>query len=271
MAKTLYYGNPINRANPLMRGLVSRWKVVPWYSSGGRFIDLAGKNHGTLNNGPTWSSAKGRPGGSGSLTFTGSAYVAIPSTTSFDLGTSGSATFGCWCMRSGSTNGFALCNRTNATASGFDILINNASVGGSHVVRCGDGANSAVTADWVSGVVTGTWFHIAGVISRSANVLRIYGNGVFKNSVSIASVTGNINQSSDLNLGARVGAVNLAGNIDDAFFINRELSDSEVFSLCQATRQQYDPTLNWYSHPIMMGAGAAPAGNRRRRILMRSA
>src|SRR3990167_9254519 len=71
MIGPLYYGDLVNRSCQLNSGLVSWLMAVPWYMSGPRFIDIFGKNHGTLTNGPTWQGAMGRPGGNGSLNFDG--------------------------------------------------------------------------------------------------------------------------------------------------------------------------------------------------------
>lgn len=73
----IYYGDPVNRASPLNRGLVSWWMAVPWYMSGPRFIDLCGRNHGTLTNGPTWSGALGRAGGYGGVRVTGGSSIVL--------------------------------------------------------------------------------------------------------------------------------------------------------------------------------------------------
>jgi hypothetical protein len=63
-------GNPVDKQHPLNRGRVSWWHTLPSGVRGYEFRDLCGKSHGTLTNGPTWGSAKGQPGGWGSLNFT---------------------------------------------------------------------------------------------------------------------------------------------------------------------------------------------------------
>jgi hypothetical protein len=79
--RKLNLGQPINWANPLNRGLVSRWQVVPEWEGSQKLFDLAAFNHGTLTNGPTWSSL-GRPGGYGSITTDGvDDYIDLAGTT----------------------------------------------------------------------------------------------------------------------------------------------------------------------------------------------
>lgn len=72
----IYYGDPVERAHPLNKGLVGWYANLPWYNSGPRLIDIAGRNHGTLTGGPTWVPGRN---GFGALNFDGSDdYVSIP-------------------------------------------------------------------------------------------------------------------------------------------------------------------------------------------------
>jgi hypothetical protein len=48
-------GNPLNRSHPLARGVAGFWLPLSNNSGGSRLFDLAGSNHGTLTNGPTWT------------------------------------------------------------------------------------------------------------------------------------------------------------------------------------------------------------------------
>lgn len=70
---------PVNLDCPLNRGLISWWLAGenPFWG-GGRFLDLMGRNHGTLTNGPTWGGALGRPGGFGALNFTAASSQYVP-------------------------------------------------------------------------------------------------------------------------------------------------------------------------------------------------
>lgn len=75
----IIYGDAVNRRHPLNRGIVGWWPGLPGMSGGPRLLDIDGRNHGTLTNGPTWV-----PGadGFGALSFDGSddevAFAAIP-------------------------------------------------------------------------------------------------------------------------------------------------------------------------------------------------
>lgn len=69
--------NPVNRAHPLNRGLVSWWLPLENTDDGPTLRDIAGRNHGTLTNGPTWVSGLD---GFKSLNFVpaSSQWVSIP-------------------------------------------------------------------------------------------------------------------------------------------------------------------------------------------------
>lgn len=76
---------PINWAHPLNVGLVADWTCVPNGGWGGLTMrDLVRSGHaphdGTLTNGPLRQGAKGRPGGFGSIAFTGASnhYISVP-------------------------------------------------------------------------------------------------------------------------------------------------------------------------------------------------
>ena len=80
----LNYGNLVNPRAPLNRGLVSWWLALPQRSGGPKLFDIAGRNHGTLTNGPTWSGPFGRLGGFGTVKFDGTdeyLTAGIPSAT----------------------------------------------------------------------------------------------------------------------------------------------------------------------------------------------
>jgi len=50
---TILYGDPVERGHPLNAGLVSWWLPLRGRGAGERLWDIAGRNHGTLVNGPT--------------------------------------------------------------------------------------------------------------------------------------------------------------------------------------------------------------------------
>lgn len=90
-ARSLYYGQPINRQHPLNRGLVSEWAVVPLRGKGNTLFDLSRQsNHGTFTTNVKWGSG-GKPFGFGSVSTAGeaaadgimnSAATGIPTTAS---------------------------------------------------------------------------------------------------------------------------------------------------------------------------------------------
>ena len=70
---------PLNRRHPLNRGLLARWIALPGLTGGSTLVDLCGRTHGTLVNGPEWRGAT-HAGGWGSLDYisASSQYVSLP-------------------------------------------------------------------------------------------------------------------------------------------------------------------------------------------------
>lgn len=69
MPGAIQYGDAIDRGHPLAKGLVSFWLPLPGRGAGRTLFDLAGRNDGTLTNGPTWTTG---PTGFGAVQFDGS-------------------------------------------------------------------------------------------------------------------------------------------------------------------------------------------------------
>lgn len=61
-------GNAVEWDHSLNRGLVGWWMATPGMGAGGRLVDLVGRNHGTLTNGPAWMAGSN---GFASISFDG--------------------------------------------------------------------------------------------------------------------------------------------------------------------------------------------------------
>src|SRR5688572_20641043 len=104
-ARYLNYGQAVNRAHPLNRGLVSWWMNLPQRGKGNTFFDIAGRNHGTLLNGPVWSGPP-HPGGWGSLSFITDDKVSVTTHSTLNIGSGDWSVFA-WVYRvtGATTNG----------------------------------------------------------------------------------------------------------------------------------------------------------------------
>lgn len=243
----LYYGQPINRSHPLNRGLVSRWKVVPWYKSGPRLIDLAGRNHGTLTGGPAWSGAS-----FGSLTFDGSNdFVSIPAishTTTFSVAIT--------CIYANAAQNAMLWSKLPVNSNwhvmleGGNLRQRGASGGGSDLSTTAPAAN--------------VWHRI--VATYAGTAFALYVDGVLCNS---GTQTAAADGPGLLNIGRYDSGYYFNGSIaETSIWAGRALTASDVANDYQATRQQYDPTLSWLRRrSYAFTAGGGGGGNRRRRVI----
>jgi hypothetical protein len=216
------------------------------YFGGARFLDLLGKNHGTLTNGPTWKGG-GRPGGYGAINFDVSQYTDHPPV----LASAGAHSVSAW-VRNARGNGIVA---VHGLGEMFLLWV----ISGVYQFRSG--------ADGFSGVSSSTpassvWQHVVGTYAGVAagGLRKIYVNGVFE---------GSITNTSDIAAGSvfRIGAYTssesafyLGGDADDVRVYNRELSASEVAQLYAASRTGYRGELNWLSRGFAATAAAAPAG-----------
>jgi len=179
--------NPVNRAHPLNRGLVSWWMAVPNRMGWGSLTwkDMCRKNDGTLN-GMTggisgWQGSQGRRGGNASVGFQGTFlgsddYVNCGNGSS--LNASSVVTVSCWVKKfSASANeGFVCKWYTGADASSCFLLYGGQDAANDKIsfgIKQSD--LTAVTHVGTVSVST-NWTHLCGVADGSK--VRLYINGV---------------------------------------------------------------------------------------------
>ena len=249
-APVLNYSNPINRQHPLNRGLVARWEVLPQRTGGLTLWDLCGTNHGVLTNGPTWGGAFGRAGSKGSLTFDAS-------DDRVQLGSQ-------WDVTNGVTH---------------TAWIYNTSLGSNHAIRSNKktifATNASARLQWwadsdlsqiadnVFTLSVNTWYHAA--VTQVGTTYAFYVNGQ-------PGRTGTTNALDNAAQSATIGSFTTAflwpGKLDRICDFNRALSAGEILQDYNASRQQYDPTLNWIRRRSRNTAGGGGGGNRRRRAII---
>jgi hypothetical protein len=233
MQKALHYGQPIAWENPLNRGLVSRWKYVPWYASGPRWMDLADKNHGVLTGGPSWQG--GQPSaGFGSLKFDGTDDRVVVANTP-RLNTWSEMTVSFWMKQVvGSTYGAAI---GKSTAS--YVIYVGFPTAGKITPFVAASSQSSTNAIYTQGV----WTHVA--ITYNGATLDFYIDGVQKETHAYAH--GSVSEPSDVLIGVSPFSEYFTGELDDVCFFNRALPSSEMAQCYSDVSRGSPGTLNWLS------------------------
>ena len=186
---------------------------MPDMERGTKWYDLAGKNHGTLTNGPTW-----RADG---LRFDGSDdYVSVPDSPSLNF-TTEDLTYSLWYkIRSfGAYDGFI--------AKGGDQP--QFVCGGSSNTFSFWKANNSAWFDGAGTITLNTWEHVA--VVKTGSVVRLYQQGL-----EVASGTqaqSFVANSTAMQIGSdtQAGGRLLDGVLNDIRIYNRALSATEVASL----------------------------------------
>lgn len=250
----LNYGQLVNRASPLNRGLVAWWLALPQGGKGNTFFDICGKNHGTLTNGPTWGGSLGRPGGHGALDFDGSNdYVNLGT----GLDQNGELTASAWFnsrVAAGSDQRHIISNSASG-GSDNDYIIEFSRTAGK--LSCVWGGNLILTA--TTAVATNEWHHAVLVRSGASSnwTVTIYLDG--KSDGSTTSAVNPNGSSAQTAIGA-IGAGNARfwnGRLDDVRLWAKALSAADVAALYNDSRYGYPTTLNRIRLPVYGEAGGA--------------
>lgn len=258
MIDNLYYGQPINWADPLNRGLVSRWMVVPWYRGGPRWVDLCNKNHGTLTSmdlATAWS-PKTHTGGFGSLAFDGSDdYVGKTAFPNVPL----PATFLGW---------------FNVAETASEVIVSHFDTGNdgyrAHVISTLYLVFGGV-AVYDSGIAisTNTWTFFSIAITGNGGNARfnVGTGGPLTNATSAVGTPSGT--PANLAVGRRGDATDfLSGMVSRIDFFNRALSDSEVRELYLDSLAGSPRTLSRIPNVAKFGRAAAATTYYNRLTLM---
>jgi hypothetical protein len=199
-------------------GAVSRWKLND-SSDASTAIDAWGGNDGTIN-GAAYTDDSVRNSGK-SLRFNGSDYVSTPFNPNW--GSNQSFTVSVWLCLDDTSNRYYIVSKNNGTGDGFLV----SSYNGDFRWNVGDGSNytKILSSNNLS------WNHIVGIRDDSAGEAKLYVNGEFVGSKSVADY---VTDNDQLVLGA-YNADNSTyayeGKVDDFRIFDRALSSWEVFEL----------------------------------------
>lgn len=247
------YSQPINQRHPLGRGLVSCWLPLPWYKSGPRLIDIAGRNHGTLTNGATWAGAPNAFGGV-RLTAASSQYVAGTG----DLGSPSIFSVAAWIYPVTLPSVSTILGWSTFSGPQFRIESSGA-------LRWVRQAAADIGAGTAGAVVTGKWQLVAGSYDSATGAFDFWVDGVPAGSGSSAQTLTYSNWTIGFSNGgteypdATIGGVIVWGG--------RYLTASDNVALTDQFRRGLPTLLNRIPRRSAVQAAAA-TGNRRRRVLL---
>lgn len=257
IGRTLNLGNLANRNASLNRGRMAWWLTLQGggYYGGTRLLDLMGENHGTLTNGPTWQSAQGRPGGSGSIDGDGTdKFIELPRTVP-NFG-SGDYTFGCWFLTRDTVARQILFAKDDPAGRQFHCTAPNPNVGGFATFH----VDTTEVARTAIAIAVNTWYHL--VVSRVGTTTTIYLNGKPDGSGTSVNM---VSQDVPFRLGGRSYSGftdNLNGLYDEFSIFNRGFTDAEVLALYNESRAGSPDTLHWIRRPWLAQTAAAASVGR---------
>ena len=241
------------------------------YFGGARLLDLAGKNHGTLTNGPTWGGAVGRPGGRGAVVFDGSNdHVLVGNIAAFSIA---ELTCSAW-VRTTSTvarNGI-VCKWDSGSGNDRQYLFEINAGGTLRAFVSTDGTFQAGnTVSGATALAANTWYHVAFTTKASGSMI-VYLNGV-QDGINASAPASIFSGTAPFGIGFadyNVGTVGqpFLGNLDDVRFDSVQKSATDIMALYNDSRQGYPTTLNRIRLPMVNSAGAAPANTKRRDLML---
>lgn len=259
MREAVNRGSPVNRAHPLNRRLVAWLLVVPGTPRGGQWVDLAGPHHATLA-GTTWQSSRARPGGWGSLDFTGTSTATLGSAASLDdidAQGGGGMTVAFWAYLDTSASNSILVAKGAATAGAWEVRVLSNTNKTLRFLKDGNGGD--VTSTSANGAFAlGGWFHYCATWDGG-----VLGAGVTQYFDAVATTPSATSDAGTLKTDAAndlVFGTSADGRLDDFRLYNRVLAADEVLALYRASRLGYPGVLNRVRRSGL-DAPAAPGGD----------
>ena len=211
-------------------GLVAYWSLDTL--SSGTTPDGSGAGHvATLVGTPT--SGAGLFGNA--LTFDGGTdYLRASDAADLDFGTS-SFTVSAFVRPAGATADRLVNKWASTTEPGWLLDINEAVGGGVTAdrirMRLRDAAGADVDFSVTAALGVNTWRHVAAVVDRTADILRLYLDGTqVGGDQNIAALGGSVSNAAQVGIGTIVAATGnfFDGGIDEVRLYNRALSEAEI-------------------------------------------
>lgn len=245
MGKNINYGQPVNWAHPLNRGLLAWWLVLPQWRGGKRFRDLCNRYHGTLTDmdpSTDWVSSRGRPGGFGALqTDNSMQFVDVGDVDVLEF-TDEIFTWSAWFNQVAGDDGYLMSK--NEGSSGWGWYFNNGSI----TVYLNGSADLTVSSVYTTAV----WNHAIATCDGTTITMYINGKSVGSGPRDFDLQT----NTGALHIGAALLALPFNGLIDGVRLSNRHYTASYAASLYLEELQGYPNLLNRFSMPYYVKAAA---------------
>jgi len=239
--KRLVESNPLNRQHRLADGLVSRWLALPHLAGGKQLYDIAGFNHGTLTNGPTWPSFR-RDGGFSSIVCDGTDdYVDLGTVAALNL--TGAMSFSCWYKANSYTQNQAfIATSQNGGQANYAITFGF----NDNKFELWNNATGPVITSTAS-IADSGWHHYVCTRAGSSGSwnLALYIDGVLDKSGTSAVDPSGGSYPATIGRFGGFGGYYLFGQIGDAALWSRAITAADVWELYQDSREGYRRTLNW--------------------------
>lgn len=206
----------------LTEGLIAYWKFEE--GSGTAAANNRGGTSGTLTNGPTWATGKSGQ----ALEFSGEDATKPYVQTSTDIGNASEKTFAGWFKFNKNREWMVMVlEGIEFDSNKYSGLITNS--GGVWLYQAYNGGASTFSSA-ATPIPVGGWHHVAGVISKSGNYMKIYFDGSLNASYSSASIGSSTfyNPTGSVRIGGGTGGYGFNGTIDEAMVYNRALSADEI-------------------------------------------
>jgi hypothetical protein len=131
-----------------------------------------------------------------------------------------------WVKKTTSGLEYVISNSSATSKAGFDIIINSLNVNFQRRTRTKQAATGYISI----GFSYNTWHHLVGTYNDTTGDLKLYLDGVLKNT---SATTSDVNTASvDLRIGcSTVNGLFFQGGIDEVSLFNSELSASDVTSI----------------------------------------
>lgn len=222
----------VNYNHPLMRGIISRWQVIPNFFGGSKFVDLCGRNHLILTSDVVWSAGKKTINTDGITSYAEGPISVTPTNgVTLILDLTQMAIGGTFYQYGGI-----------ATSSFDDYRIHIRNTNGSLNVGYVTYSGGTNSVSFGAGVQTPRQFALV----ADSTTLYAYINGNLVNTAARTNSAFNFSGSIGFAIGRQYGRGEYgAVNCRYASVHNRALSSIEILSLYKATNQKYDPTLNY--------------------------